>query len=485
MPISFDPAELEFYKNEFKKALGEERYNAIDPNIIEDYAKMALCMKPEIIAKHVGNFSKKLEAELQKSGLIEETDTSKSIKKKTGKDYVGNYKIMSKLINNWAQENGFNQGGLAHCLTDYYDNKYHHREIVNLPAMMPVLYAELSADLFRLLLSLGYLFKDVGVTVVHGEWTHIWGILSVIEENKEHPFLKHDPLFLYKLMGSSLLFEPGSNNGIWFIVFDLVSETLKKLNAPEILNDALTGGRLVQEMKADNAWDSRVVPGTEKIKEEAWALSEVLAGRSKKRIAQTIEKLPSSIPNDAIENVRAKQTGLFVGGVHFPTEEPRRDFKYDGMTTEYDEVSGDKKNLLPKGIPPSSIVEQLCYVFDPNNWPPKNDYSQEEIEFGRAIVKNLQEYIPEPTKTPSNMDKFRNLFKFSKDSKEEKNPKKLFRYREFFSDININISLFLSDSPTDFVKNLINSSQQLMFQHDKEEIAKYNPKQKTSVRKIV
>lgn len=477
MPIIFDPAELEFYKDEFKRTLGEERYHAIDPDIIEDYAKMAAFMKPENIAKHVGNFSKQLEEELQEKGLIEGEGPSKSIKKKTGKDYVSNYKVMSELIGKWAKDNGFNQGGLVNCLSDYHDGKFHNREVVELPPMMPILYAELGTDAFRLLLYLGYLFKDVGVTAIHGEWTHIWGILSVLEENREHRFLKHDPLFLYKLMGTSLLFEPNSNNGIWFIIFDLVSETLKKLNAPEILNDALTGGRLVQEMKADEIWDSRAVPGVGKIQEEAWALSEVITGRAKKRIGQTTDKLPSSAPTEAVEKIKGKKTGLFVGGIHFPTDEPRRDLKYDGVFTEFDVSNADKTIPLPSKINSLSHLEQMIYLFDPNNWPKKNNYSKEEVDFGKAIVKILQNHIQKPTSPKS---KFGSLFKFTKESKEEKSPKKLFRSREFFKDIDINISLFFSDSPSEHAKRLINTCQQILVKHDQKEIAQYASKNKLS-----
>lgn len=378
MPL--DQKAIDNFKSKIKKRFGESQYQAFDPDIIDDFAKMAACLTPEIISRQLAKLSTTLENKLHKKGLIVTKDDSKSIKIKPGKNYVGNYHVLSEILKEWAEKNGFNQGGYVYCIDQ--DGSHPKREIIRLPSTMPIIIDILEPYDFRMLISLGYLFKDLGAPITHGEFSHIWQIYTIIEENKENKFLKHDPLVLYKLMGTKLY------EGIWDIVFD--STEYENLNSPELLNDALIGGRLVREYKAKPILDSTRITDADLIEKQNWALSEALKGRTKKRLAQTRNYTISEHDLQKIEKTRRKE-GLFIENqIYFEMEGGKRNIKFDDIRSECSYNPNLNSNYeLPTVLESESIIDQLLFLFNSTNWSSKITYNQIDL----TIAKRIYEYL--------------------------------------------------------------------------------------------
>lgn len=364
---------VEAARLKIRKMYTEEQLRMMDPDMLEDFAKMAACLTPEAVAKQLNKLSNILEEALRDMKLL---DTDLSIKKKPDKEYTSNYKLISTIMEDWAQKNGFNQTRLVHCLQISESKK--ERVQIELPPISPIVFGQLKGSTFRgVLQSLGYIFKDIGVSVRHGEFTHFLALYAIVELNKENQFLKYPVIELYKKMGCYPYVDYQTDRSIWDIIFD--SRELISLNSPEALNDAIRGIRT----KTTEGFMERMHNYNIKI------LSEAVEGRSKKRSAQMGEK--KIVANAAIRKY-SNTPGLVIDeGILFKNEAMSRE------TYIFDEVSDEcsydpklnQKYIAPRFAEDASCFEKLIMIFDSKNWYRESKDLQELAKIIQEELRNL------------------------------------------------------------------------------------------------
>jgi hypothetical protein len=346
----------------FVDEFNDHPVDVLDSSVIRDFAAMGACLTPEIVTKQLKKFSLLLEHHLKEKKLLLQSESGVKILKKPNRSYVSNYKTLLTVLESWAHENGFNQGGSVYCLVNENGNKV--RKLIQLPPSLPTVFAYLDTSTFRgALQRLGYLFKDKGISIAHGEFTHIWAIFVIVEQNKDYPFLKHSPLDLYKKLGSYPYIPVYEGNPpIWDIIFDQVGE--ENFTVPEFLNEVLRGNPLYDKYMPSNMKSM--------IENNMYVLSKIIEGRYKKRLLQCNNNFDAVPPNDFINN--SKLSGIIVNNaIWFKTAAGNRvDVEFDDIESEnsYDPNLETlyKAPLIPKDVP---FIEQLYAIFNSSNWNEK------------------------------------------------------------------------------------------------------------------
>lgn len=205
--------------------------------------------------------------QLVKKGKVEHEGIEYAIHK--------HYKVLTSFLTDFEAKAGFNTGSLPPDPTA-------SKPPPKLPAKPPSLTTFVPVDAFRTyLLKYAYHWKDAGVGVRHGEFTHRIQWYMVLMELKDKPdWLAHKPIELFRACALPVWRHANdSAKGVWDDVFD--DNTPTSFRRPETLHQFLK-----------DAADPK-----HKHHQPLWMLAQLISGRAAKRVKEktgTIE-----VPEDA------------------------------------------------------------------------------------------------------------------------------------------------------------------------------------------
>jgi hypothetical protein len=163
----------------------------------------------EIVSFHLAALEKNLYREAELKNLFSNPELRETL---FDDNKLPRFKLISDMLYNWARNNGFES------------------TFAKISRLVP-------AKTFQNMLQAGMLFKDSGVPILHGEWTHFIQWYILIEENKRNPYLKNNPQDLFRLLGNDRAKAQTSTNipfntmqTIWGLIFDrlFTKESTKK-----------------------------------------------------------------------------------------------------------------------------------------------------------------------------------------------------------------------------------------------------------------
>jgi hypothetical protein len=268
-------------KAEIKLIVGQDKLDQLQANhagYLEDFCGLGVLMTDaETCYKALTVLNSLLVNRLSKTTI----PLKKSKLEKTEEGEVKHFGLLSNFFKAWEATWGFNA---AQNLPMVPQNP-------KVPAhTVPTLTGFVSIDKFRThLFAPGYHWKDPGVGVNHGEFTHRIQWYIATQVNVWNPFLRKTPLEIFKMFANDLCRGVGENvdKTVWDVVFDrLLAKT--DFRTPEVLH----------------AWFKQ--PGQQKDK-NVGVLAQLIAGRSLKREHQNfnLNKLNQKQADEQID-IKAK-----------------------------------------------------------------------------------------------------------------------------------------------------------------------------------
>lgn len=364
--------------------------NVYSREILDDFSRIAQTLNDTtVIEFHLERLEKEIENRLTALNKINKTTKGMEVIKKTNFSFTSHYHVLTNFIAEWAQQNGFNQAHTVYCI-EKDDMGQKHRIAIELPAKVPTIFDFLDGRIFiSIILRLGYLQKDVGAGVSHGEFTHFLQLYILFEENKKDPFLRHSLSYLISISGDFTDYL--GQNTLWSFIFDKDPDSLGFSN-PDFFNADLTN--------VDATNNNRQV--IRKLNVDKFPLlSQLLQGRADKRepeyrITPLKFYAPPTPEAELVQKYRQKSGLILNDSIFFETlDSPSRSVVYDDISREleiYKKIVGDPNpSLLPPLDPNKPFLEQCLDVFNLNHYDKK--YRRElNYAFSRMRDK-LQEIL--------------------------------------------------------------------------------------------
>ncbi|HHT0591637.1 TPA: LirA/MavJ family T4SS effector [Legionella anisa] len=127
---------------------------------------------------------------------------------------------LRQFFDDWGSKNHFNAPN-----TDKISEEFKTSPDFQYPKHTPVLYGELTADLFKnVLLQNGYLSADVGAGPTHGKWAHSIQFFLLEEARKEGILQLHSQSICQFVQTISQIKGPFEALSLWDILFDSFEE---------------------------------------------------------------------------------------------------------------------------------------------------------------------------------------------------------------------------------------------------------------------
>ncbi|KTD08591.1 LirA/MavJ family T4SS effector [Legionella jamestowniensis] len=293
--------------------------------------------------------------EVANTHLLELEKKLQEFSKKHGKKH-----LLTSFFLSYFQDNGFNQGGEAFCIDKSQEQET--RKLVNLPSCLPEVYGLLPDSSFAgILISQGYMFKDPGADVAHGEFSHLFQLYVIMEEHKQRPFLENNPVDLLRVSAS---LRNDHDFTPWIYIFDL---TRPDFSSPIYWNTELLK---ISEQYFKNADLTMRIDSTLPL------IHELLTKRANKRN-------PDFIDNPVFNQESINKPGFFSkyhirnglvldDAVYLKDNLPMRKMEFDDVISEYEPLL----RWLPIVASPTpcntqiSLLEQLYSLFPPSKLPP-------------------------------------------------------------------------------------------------------------------
>lgn len=128
--------------------------------------------------------------------------------------YQKHHKVLSTLLNQYLSAQGFNSG-VGSVVSKGQKVKYSDGQAAKLPGFVQP--EEFKSNLLKV----GRHFKDPGVTLHHGEFTHQIHWFIVCEHSKEaKPAFNNKPIDIFKACGDSMWGGIKNNLCIWDLLFE-------------------------------------------------------------------------------------------------------------------------------------------------------------------------------------------------------------------------------------------------------------------------
>lgn len=136
------------------------------------------------------------------------------------KFYQKENKSLRTFFNEWGKNNHFNKPKAIN-----HPSEYTVSDNFQFPETTPILYGELTADLFYdILLQNGYLSADLGAGPEHGKWAHSIQMYLLEEARKEGILQLHSQSVCQFLQTISQIKGPYESLSLWNILFDSFEE---------------------------------------------------------------------------------------------------------------------------------------------------------------------------------------------------------------------------------------------------------------------
>lgn len=131
-------------------------------------------------------------------------------------------KTLRQFFDDWGNKNHFNQSTQSDSHTPFDTSSNFHY-----PNHTPVLYGELTADLFNnVLLKHGYLSADIGAGPTHGKWAHSIQFFLLEESRKAGQLKLHTKNVCEFIQKISQVHGEFESMSLWGILFDAFDETI-------------------------------------------------------------------------------------------------------------------------------------------------------------------------------------------------------------------------------------------------------------------
>ncbi|MBA3662106.1 MAG: Fic family protein [Gammaproteobacteria bacterium] len=306
--LSKDKMSLSNSPSVFKDEIHRIFSNPLYPTaVVDDFSRMAMALTPAVM----NDAFKKLEKEIEQRLKDKNKLAGRNLVKNNGQQ-ASHCHILTEIMKEWCQQNGFNQEQQIDCI----DRDNLRRVNIQTSDAVPVLFDFPEENVFRsFILAFGYLPKDIGSGVAHGEFTHFLQIYAVVEANKKNPFLLHTPQELIKLSGIVIgqTTRQDNNNVSQVLAWDLIfnrNPGTGSFNDPYYLNSELSGNR--EEVESYRNINDVLN------KNEFPLLSELVRGRSQKRDPGYLDNpsqfFYSNSNQQTINKYKRKQDGLIIDG---------------------------------------------------------------------------------------------------------------------------------------------------------------------------